>query len=362
MHSALRFLPQVLLRNRPVHLTLFVTARCNARCEFCFTRAREDAAAGRELSLEEITRLSRSVGTLLWLAFSGGEPYLREDIAEIAEVFYRQNRPSIILLPTNALQPELIRDRTRRILRACPDSIVAVKLSLDGLGPRHDALRGVPGAFERVIETYHALAPMLDEFRNFELGVNTVFCPENQDEMAAIAAFAAREMPRIRTHTISLVRGVEAAERVDPAKYLQAALMLERSIHSGEAPVYGFRGARIKAAQDVLQRRAIHRTLTERRAQMPCLAGRINAVVTELGEVYPCEDFTRAMSMGNIREHGCDLSAVLRTKRANEVVEGISRRGCCCTHECFMMTNILFNPARYPALAAELLSIRGRFT
>lgn len=361
MYSPLRFLPQVLLHRRPIHLTLFVTARCNAKCGFCFTRAREDASAGRgELSIEEITLLSGSMGTLLWLAISGGEPYLRDDIAEIAEVFYKLNRPSIILLPTNALMPELIRERTRAILRACPKSIIAVKLSLDGIGPNHDALRGVPGAFQRVLETYAALAPMLGEFRNFELGVNTVFCPENQDEMADIAEFVSREMPLIRTHTVSLVRGVEAAERVDPVKYLDAALMIERSIKCGDAPVYGFRGARIKAAQDVLQRRAIHRTLVKRKAQMPCYAGRLNVTVTERGEVYPCEAFTPEMSLGNIRGHGCDIGEVLRTKKAREVVEAIKSKGCFCTHECYMMTNILFNPSMYPALAKEALSIHKR--
>lgn len=356
MHSPLRFIPHIFRKSSPIHLTLFLTSRCNARCGFCFAHGRKTAQSD-ELTLDEITRLSASMGSLLWLAFSGGEPYLRDDLAGIAEVLYRQNRPSIILLPTNGLLPAMIREKTEAILRACPESVIAVKLSVDGIGERHDALRGVAGAFSRVIETYGALEPLLREFRNFELGVNTVFCAENQDSMDEINNYVARAMPRIRTHTISLVRGAEAAGRIDPARYLMAVESLERSLKEGSSPIYGFRGASIKASQDIIQRRMIHRTITEGRAIMPCHAGRLNVTVMEDGETFPCESFTARMSMGNVRDHVCDLGALLGTERAKDVIGEIKQGGCFCTHECYMMTNILFNPGFYPRLLAGALRI-----
>ena len=77
----LRHLDSIAWKRRPIHLTFFVTRRCNARCPFCFylqstEMAEADAA---ELSLEEIERISSSLGSLLWLAFSGGEIFLRKD-------------------------------------------------------------------------------------------------------------------------------------------------------------------------------------------------------------------------------------------------------------------------------------------
>ena len=111
-----------------------------------------------------------------------------------------------MLYPTNGLTPELIAEQTERILRDCPRSVIAVKLSLDGVGEAHDRLRGTPGSFAKVIETYERLAPLLDRYPQFELGVNTVFCRANQDHMDGIADFVAR-LKRIRTHTVSLVRG-----------------------------------------------------------------------------------------------------------------------------------------------------------
>ena len=70
------------------------------------------------MSLDEIQKISKSLDSLLWLAFSGGEIYLRDDLVEISKVFYRNNRPAIMLYPTNGLLPELIRDRTEEILQA----------------------------------------------------------------------------------------------------------------------------------------------------------------------------------------------------------------------------------------------------
>ncbi|RMG02760.1 MAG: radical SAM protein, partial [Nitrospirae bacterium] len=89
MHSLIRFLPNVVI-HRPIQFTFFVTSRCNASCPFCFYLKDENIEPGdRELSLEEIELMARGLGSLLWLSFSGGEVFLREDIGEITRIFYR---------------------------------------------------------------------------------------------------------------------------------------------------------------------------------------------------------------------------------------------------------------------------------
>jgi radical SAM protein with 4Fe4S-binding SPASM domain len=363
MHSPLRFIPSVFRKNDPLHLTLFVTRRCNARCPFCFYLEKDgdvsDNKEGPELSFDEIRSISGSMGNLLWLAFSGGEIYLREDLVEISRVFYENNKPSIMLYPTNGLMPELIRDRTEQILRSCPKSIITVKLSIDGIMAKHDSLRGVNGSFDRVLNTYDTLSPLLDEFRNFELGINTVFCSENQDEMDEIIEFV-NGLDMIKTHTISMVRGEindATYKEIDINKYLAAISRLEKDLRDGSAPVYSFRGARIKAAQDIIQRRLIHQTITEKRQLIPCYAGRLNLVITETGDVFACENFSENFRLGNIRDHSLDMKGLLGSERAQSVVSSI-KDGCFCTHECYMMTNILFNPKMYPRLFKEAAFIR----
>lgn len=372
MYSPLRHMGHVFHKGRPIHLTFFVTRRCNAKCPFCFylRAGGEDGSADRrperspelslELSIDEIEKVSRSLGSLLWLAFSGGEIFLRDDLVEISRIFYRNNRPAVMLFPTNGLLPEIIRERTEQIAASCPKSVVTVKLSLDGIGEAHDRLRATPGSFDKTLRTCRLLGELVGRYPHFELGINTVFCSENQDRIEEIIGFV-KKLPHVTTHTISMVRGTLSAGRykdIDIAAYHRSVERLAADLRSGSSPVYRFRGARLKAAQDILQRRLISRTFQERKRLIPCYAGRLNLVLTERGDVFPCETLTDPL--GNVREHGYDLERLCRSEHARNIVAGIRRGRCYCTHECYFLTNILFTPRLYPALAGEYARLKFR--
>lgn len=357
MYSPMRHAGSILWKRQPLQLTFFVTRKCNAQCPYCFYLRSADHAPpkDKELSIDEIARTSRSLGKLLWLAFSGGEVYLSKDLVQISSLFYEHNSPAIMLYPTNGLLPDLITDKTETILKLCTKSVIVVKLSLDGLDRDHDALRNTPGNFAKVMETYHRLGKLLDRYPNFELGINTVFCSENQDKMDEIIDFA-NTLKRIRTHTISLVRGNLQQPRyknVDYEKYRHTVERMEKNLKSRKAAVYSFKGGRLKAAQDILQRRLISRTLLTQERTTPCYAGKLSLVLTESGELYPCE--TLATSFGNVRDYDYDVNKLICTSRANEIISKISRKQCHCTHECNLMINILFNPRMYPSLVKEYL-------
>ncbi|MBA4372679.1 MAG: radical SAM protein [Thermodesulfovibrio sp.] len=355
MHSPFRHIGSVISKKRPIHLTFFLTRRCNARCPFCFYLKAEEPPAGTsdELSLAEITKISESFGSLLWLAFSGGEIFLREDLVEISRTFYQNNRPAIMLFPTNGMLPEVIHEKTEIILKDSQKSTIAVKLSLDGLYQQHDDVRNTPDSFAKTMQTYHLLGKLVSKYPNFELGINTVFCSENQDEMEPIIDFV-KGLEHIRTHTISLVRGNlsdKSFKQVDQEKYRKAIERLECNLKDRTTEIYRFKGAKIKAAQDILQRRLIHRTELEQKQLIPCYAGKLNLVIHENGDVFPCEILTK--KMGNIRDAGYDINKVLKTSAAREILKAISNKECYCTHECYFITNILFNPRLYPELLKE---------
>ena len=118
---------------------------------------------------------------------------------------------------------------------------------------------------------------------------------------------------------------------------------------------YSFRGARLKAAQDIVQRRLIYQTSLAQRRLVPCYAGRLNLVLSESGDVYPCEILKT--SLGNIRDYDYDISRIIRSGRAKEVITSILQNECYCSHECYYITNILFNPRLYPALFKEYLQL-----
>jgi len=349
VHSALRHTSALLLKRRPVHLTFFVTRRCNFRCRFCFYAEALDApAVPPELDLEEIGKVARSTGPLLWVAFGGGEPFLRPDLAEIAGAFHDACRPAFLTVPTNASRPGAVAAGVEAILRRCPGSAVVLKLSLDGVGASHDSLRRAPGSFEKVLETQRRLARLAAAEPRLELGVNTLFCAENQGAIDGIVAFV-HGLEGVRSHTLTLARGA-GRRGVDPDAYRRAARSLERLWGARPERRHRFDGARLKAAQDRLQHELIGETLVAGRRLVPCQAGRLSLVLSESGDLRACEERPER-SLGNVRDAGYDVRAMLRSARAGAVRAEIAGGDCWCTHECNFVTNILSRPRLLPALA-----------
>jgi len=66
--------------------------------------------------------------------------------------------------------------------------------------------------------------------------------------------------------------------------------------------------------------------------------------------------------LGNLREEGYSMRRLWQSARADEIRRTIRRKGCYCTHECFMSTSILFNAwqlAACTSLAAKMALARG---
>src|SRR6516225_11217948 len=85
-------------------LFLFVTSRCNSLCRTCFyfdkLNSRDD------LTFAEIDRISQTAPPFHKLWISGGEPFMRNELAEILVLFIRRNGVHNINLPTNGLLPD----------------------------------------------------------------------------------------------------------------------------------------------------------------------------------------------------------------------------------------------------------------
>lgn len=359
MYSPLKYIPALFVKRSPLQFTFFVTSRCNARCPFCFYWQKRHSKQD-ELTVDEIEKISQSMDDLLWLLFSGGEIYVRKDLPDIVDCFYRNTRPVIITLPTNGVAPQLILPATEEILQRCPNSAIVSKVSLDALYTEHDAIRNTPGNFEKAMETYEGLRRLGEKYDNLQLGINTVFCRENQDKMDEIIDFV-DELPGCETHTISLVRGNPADEgykRVDLDKYRRAIGRLEKEMKTDDAKMYHFAMARLKSAQDLVQRRMIYETVRQGRRQLPCFAGRLDAVMNEVGDVFPCEILPE--KMGNVREAGYDFKKVFNSRQADKVRAKIHSTKCYCSHECYFVTNILFNPKLYGQVAKEFVQLGRR--
>ena len=166
----------------PVNITISLLYSCNSRCRTCNVYLKRV----NNFTVDEYDKLFANLGRApYWFTFSGGEPFLRKDIAEVIKSAYRRTSPGIINIPTNASLYHRIPDLAEDIVSNCPDSDVIINVSLDHLGTKHDEIRGLKNNFERAMKTYEGLKK-LKRYPNFTLGIHTVISNYNVDEFKDI--------------------------------------------------------------------------------------------------------------------------------------------------------------------------------
>jgi len=149
---------------------------------------------GGELTLDQIADIFRNplFDSTEKFALSGGEPALRDDLGEIAEIVLKScPRLKELLLLTNGLEPTLIMERVKTLVGITNRSKLtkfAVSVSIDGCGEVQERIRRVPQAFDRVSETLRALKELQKE-TPFYLSAVCVVQPSNAGNLVELADF-----------------------------------------------------------------------------------------------------------------------------------------------------------------------------
>ena len=138
---------RLFLRPVPANVSIALTYRCQCRCQHCYSNA-PDRQNHEELTTGELKSVIDQVRRLgaLQVIFSAGEPLLRDDLEEIIRHAHRAGL--LTRLNTNGLL--LDRARAARLKKA---GLTQCAVSIDHADADvHDALRGVPGAFDRAVQ------------------------------------------------------------------------------------------------------------------------------------------------------------------------------------------------------------------
>ena len=199
-----RLLQHSVVSRRPSYLLYLVTMRCNGRCKMCLYWQDQNASR-RELTVDEVDRFSRSMGSLFQLQFSGGEPFLRDDFEQIVLRVANNCRPSSITIPTNASMPDVIVPVVENLCRKLSGTMLRMCLSVDAVGEEHDAIRNVPGFFDRAVATFRGLRGISAKYENLTVNVVSVLSYFNRDTIHETIRYMREEM-RPDHHGIMLTR------------------------------------------------------------------------------------------------------------------------------------------------------------
>lgn len=334
--------------NQVGYLIAYVTNRCNFRCNFCFYSAEiEKGLKPDEMTLDEIRKIAGTIGPLLQLSLTGGEPFLRKDFAEVTRAWLDGTTPRYVTIPTNASLTDRMVRFFEDILPAYPNTYFRLVFSIEGIGEDHDNLRSMPGSFDNIRKSYEALTPLRQKHKNLTMDSNSVFTALSEDKLLDTVKYLDREFD-FDNISVTFARG----EIEDPAlktmsrrKYEQIFDFLREREKNREGrflyPLW-------RAASDVARENLL-RVVFDDEFVAPCVAGKKLIVLGETGDVFPCEILGK--SIGNVRDYDFDMKALMRDHAAREMQTWIKDTKCKCSFECALSAGSVWSPQNYARMA-----------
>lgn len=307
----------------PTDLIFFVTSRCHLQCSHCFNW--QNLRRDKDLSLKEIELLAQSLPRLKTLMISGGEPFLRTDLADICQVFARHGQIKLIDIPTSGTLIDSTVATVKRILAIEPSFNLTIGISLDGMENYHDSNRGVPGTFAKAVECCTELLKIKRTTNRLSVIILTTLVHDNKDELLALKKFVEEKFPGIDNLAVALARGNTKEGNLSIVSPDDLACIDKEFLN------YNF--------QNHNRQRAISSRLNDLRCEafmhnvqpVPCVAGGRIAVVYDDGGVAPCELLPTA---GNLRD--VPFGQIWGSQEMGRVRAEIAAGKCSCTHECFL--------------------------
>ena len=178
--------------DKPQQITFDVTDRCQLRCVTCSKwKTVASDVISKELTTDDWKKVLRDLrnwlGEGFWFCFSGGEPFLRPDIFELAE--YASSLGIKVASMTNAFSIQHLYERI------IDSPIESLNLSLNAINNPiiHDESRGREGSYEKTIDAIMTLKKLRDEkHKNLGINIATIVFPENVEEVIPLVEFVTK--------------------------------------------------------------------------------------------------------------------------------------------------------------------------
>ena len=341
-------------KNQPLSIVHFLTNRCNARCSFCFIDFDDPRTFMNELSLEEIEKLTKNLGnSLLNVNLTGGEPFARKDIVDIAKLYISNSTIQSIYVTTNASLPDRIENFADQITRFKKDIELTFQISIDDFPENHDKVRKIKNLFDNCIDTYFRLKKI---GKNVNPVVSITVTHENCDNIENIFNYLVNDC-KIDSLKCTIVRdeGVYKTPGEKREKILKAYSWLSDKIFSlikvGKIKNYNRNSiqGRLHNQKDKISQNLVKEMYLRPHYISPCHAGGLFGIITASGLVYPCELLENKL-LGDLRKNDMNFMQIWKSKQTSETKNFIKETNCHCTYECALTYNILGNWRYQPKL------------
>ena len=347
-------------KNEPVSIVHFLTNRCNARCSFCFIDFDNPNTFKNELTLGEIEKLTQTFGkSLLNVNLTGGEPFARKDIVDIAKLYITNSTVQSIYVTTNASLPDRVENFAKEITDFNKEIELTFQISIDDFPEKHDRVRKIDNLFKNCLDTYFRLKKFKS---NVSPVVSITVNHENCEDIKNIFEYLVHKC-KIESLKCTIVRDEGVYKTPEPKRekifeaYSWLTSKISQSIKDGILKNYNTNSLQGKMhnKKDEISWDLTKKMYLKPKYISPCHAAGLFGVITASGLVYPCEILEDKL-LGNLRENNMDFMEIWGNKKTKETKNFIKKTNCNCTYECALTYNILGNWRYQPRLISSFFN------
>ena len=239
------------------------------------------------VSSVKIIKFAPTIGPLVQLSMTGGETFIRKEFPEIAGVLIDATDARWVTIPTNASLTNKMVKFLEDILPRFPNTYFRLTFSIEGIGESHDKLRSMPGSYKKIQKSYDIISPLRKKYSNLVLDCNSVFTASSEVYLLDALKTINKDF-KFDNMSVTYARGVikdESLKNVSKIRYKLINEFLEsREKNKEKRLLYPlWRGVNSVSRENLM------RTVFDDEFVSTCVAGKKLLVVSETGEVQPCE-------------------------------------------------------------------------
>jgi MoaA/NifB/PqqE/SkfB family radical SAM enzyme len=346
----------IYFKKDPLSIVHFLTNRCNARCSFCFIDLDDPKTFMNELSLEEIKKITLKLPqSIINVNFTGGEPFARKDINEIAISYFENTSIESIFITSNGSLPDRMIKFCEIITSKFPSKKLYFSISIDDFSDKHNKIRKLDNLFNKCIKVYHELRQIS---KNIQTNIAITVSHENYNNVTNLYK-TLKEKYNIKTITAILAReeGVYKIESHNKLKISKAYNQLTKLIKSDlknikNAGYQSSMQSKVMNTKNIMVYDNVYKTSTDNEFISTCYAGSLFGIIMANGDIAPCEILDQ--KFGNLRDYNYDLKSIWQIEKNKKFCKKIKDEKCFCTYECAWTFNILGNKKYHPTLVKAI--------
>ena len=331
----------------PNRLTFFVTNKCNLRCSHCFYIDELNSRV-HELDIDEISALASSLkGNVSQLVLTGGEAFLREDLADIVRVFEQLAGIESASILTSGFFPQRVEKTVREITQKTSLAL-NFQISIDGVKQKHNAIRKNTKSFDNAFQTIDVLQGLRRANDNIgRISTLTTVGRSNYDDIERIIA----ELSQLEKvsygftfarSTIRDISGTFNREQLSGFEPGEDVCLTVEQMKESYKRIEECLWSKSKASLFYGENKAILRNLirlkeTNFESSFKCMAGITDFIIYPNGDVALCEMF---QPFGSLKKYDFNVQSFWKKEYESYKKTVL---GCKCTHSCNIASMIKYD-------------------